>query len=761
MKTPFLFISSFLILGISLSRYADYQNIFLGIFIILSFIIIFLYNKNKNTTIYILIAFLFLGLFLGDISLHGNNYYTTLNGKFIEMKGTVYDVKTYENYSKYILEPEMSPKILVTQYGGEYPEDGNLILVRGIINIPESSRNPGAFNYRLFLKKNNIYATMNAKGIGIDILKKDNFNFFQRFIYNTKIKIEKIYITSMPERDAKFIISIFLGNNLLDEDTQSQFRDIGISHITSVAGMHVAIITGFILYLLGIFNIKRYSIFVVLPVLLFYGFITGGRPPVIRAIIMAAMFLAGPFFNKENNSINSISFAAFIILLFKPLMIYDVGFQLSFIATLSIIYFYKIFKNKLKFLNPKIKDIAALTLSAQLGTVPLTMYYFHYFSLIAVLSNIVIVPLVNIAVIFGFLSFLSGLIVPYVAYIINYANIPIIELILTLSEFFNSFSYASINTIIPPLLLILIYYFIIIVGISSINKNTKTIIYIASFSIVSAFILYNIVIPKNLEVIFIDVGQGDSTFIKTPNGKAFLIDGGGSLGFSNQKFDIGNDIVLPFLLYKGVIKLNAVFISHTDIDHVGGILSLIDQIKIDRIFIGEQKVKDENFKKLIELTDKKKIPVYFLRKGDKVKIDNLEFFILHPSSFIEENPINNNALVFKMVYKDVSFLFTGDIEKPAEKVLKDLDIEAQILKVPHHGSNTSSTKDFIQKVNPKICIIQVGKNSYGLPNKEVINFLEERSKVYRNDINGAIIIKSNGKKIFIDTTIKEEKCELQ
>ncbi|SHF00994.1 competence protein ComEC [Thermoanaerobacter uzonensis DSM 18761] len=757
MEFPFLYLTVALSLGIIIGRYVFHSFAFLILLAISVAISLWWYLKNKNVSLLLLIFFIFVGAILSGNVLNSPNPYLKFEDKFITINGKVYEIKEYEGYAKYIVKPTNLPKVLVTQYSGKYPSEGDIVSIRGIISIPQKATNPGGFDYKLFLKKKGIYAVMRVEGYAVDIIGKGNLNFIERVVYAAKQKIEVNYINSMPEKDAKFVISIFLGDNFLDDETLKQFRSTGISHIISVSGLHVAIITGFILYLLSILNIRRYKIPILLTALTSYAILTGANPPVIRAALMASIAVIGTNYGKKHNSINSLSFAAFMILIFNPLMLWDVGFQLSFVATLAILYFYRPIREKLSTLTPKIRDLVALTLSAQIGTIPFTMYYFHYISIISLLSNIVIVPLADVAVVLGFLSAMIGLILPPLSYFINYINIPVVETILYITKLFDSLPYASINTIVPPLYVIVLYYGILTVLLSSFDKKIKKVSIAIALTFIIALFSYNYLLPRDLEVTFLDVGQGDGTFVKTPHGKTFLIDGGGRPLFATSSFDVGEDLVLPFLYYKGVMKLDGVFISHTDIDHVGGILSILQQMTVDKIFIGMQKVTDGNFKGLMEIAKSKNIPIVFLKKGDKVKVDGVEIYVLHPDpqNLIEENPINNNGLVFKMKYKDMEFLFTGDIEKPAEEILKNLDIKTDILKVAHHGSNTSSTQEFIKKANPKVCIVQVGKNSYGLPDERVLKYLQEKTKVYRTDKNGAIIVKTNGERAYITTFLKE------
>lgn len=250
-----------------------------------------------------------------------------------------------------------------------------------------------------------------------------------------------------------------------------------------------------------------------------------------------------------------------------------------------------------------------------------------------------------------------------------------------------------------------------------------------------------------------DVGQGDCTFIVTPKNKTILIDGGGSTG---SDFDVGESTLLPYILDRGYKKIDLMFISHFDQDHIGGLFTILKELKVNRVCISKQEENSQNYKKFLEIVEEKDIPVSTVKIGDKIKIEkSLYFDILWPKEEqIEENKINNNAIVMKLNYNNFSCLFTGDIEKVAEdkivNLYKDKSVlESDILKVAHHGSKTSTTEEFLKLVNPKICLVGVGENNlFGHPSSEVIERLEKSNvKIYRTDMNGEIniIINKRGK----------------
>ena len=254
----------------------------------------------------------------------------------------------------------------------------------------------------------------------------------------------------------------------------------------------------------------------------------------------------------------------------------------------------------------------------------------------------------------------------------------------------------------------------------------------------------------------IDVGQGDSCFIITPENKKILVDGGGS-----ENYEIGENVLKPYLLKEGIIEINYIIISHFDSDHVKGILEILDDFKIENIIIPTQFSESENYNKFKEISEKENFKIAVVEKGKRIKIEEEIFIdILWPDSnnIINENSINNNSIVCKLRYKNFGMLFTGDIEEVAEKKIVELYqstdvLKSTVLKVGHHGSKSSSVQSFLELVTPKIALIGVGENNkFGHPNQGVLDRLEKmKVKILRTDINGEIALR-----VRFETTVNIE-----
>lgn len=239
------------------------------------------------------------------------------------------------------------------------------------------------------------------------------------------------------------------------------------------------------------------------------------------------------------------------------------------------------------------------------------------------------------------------------------------------------------------------------------------------------------VLPDNLNISFIDVGQGDCMIITTPNHKNILIDGGG--GEDLEKYDIGEQVLLPYLLNHHIKKIHIMIISHFDSDHIGGLYAILENLDVEKVIISKQGEDSENYQKFKSIIKEKEIEELVVKKGDNIKIENnLMLKILWPKEQqIQENILNNNSIVAKLEYKTFSMLLTGDIEKIAEEQILEEYVNSNILhstvlKVAHHGSKTSSIQSLLEKVKPKIALIGVGKNNiFGHPNDSVLNRLNE------------------------------------
>lgn len=457
-------------------------------------------------------------------------------------------------------------------------------------------------------------------------------------------------------------------------------------------------------------------------------FLTGATASVVRACIMSILGLMSFLFYRKSDVYNNLAFSSFIILIFNPYTIFDMGFLLSYGGTIGIILFSnklsKKFPIKNKILN-YIKEMFFVCISANIIIIPIIMYNFNTLSLTFFISNVLVSPIMGIVVILGFVQIFLSIININLAYLLSIFLNPMLEILIFIADFTAKLPLSKILIPTPNIIFIIIYY-VIILFCNKINIK-KTIIILLIIIII--FNVLNL-LPKDLRIYFIDVGQGDSTLILTPKGNSILIDGGGS---ETGSFDVGEKILLPYLLDRGVTKIDYMMISHFDSDHVGGLFSILENLRVEHVLISKQGKESENYKHFLEISKRKKIKVIYAEAGDRINIEkNMFFEILFPTrNLISENILNNNSIVARLVYKNFKILFTGDIEEIAEKELiklysKTNKLRADILKVAHHGSKSSTIASFLKLVNPRISLIGVGAtNTFGHPNIGVLERLEQ------------------------------------
>ena len=664
-------------------------------------------------------------------------------------------------------------KILIKNKGatiGNF-DIGDIILINGTFDNVQKQKNYRCFDYRKYLMSKNICAVINVESI--KKISNEKIPLYKKIMININRKIKKEFSKHLSENINNFCTALILGDKAnLSTDIIDSFSESSLSHILAISGLHVMYVANFITIITKKFGKKASYILSIFGVIFFYNLVQN-TSSVLRATIMIVIFYLSKILFRKSDSLTNISISAIFILVINPFNIYSSSFLLSFLATVGIILFYGYFNKVLKIKeNLKIvkylKEQVSLGISANITTFPIIATIYNKFSIIFIVSNPISSFLVSIIIPLIFIFLICTLISSNLANLIGMLLTFCVNLLLNFSKlccklrFFN-FKIGSIK-----IMNIVCYYIVIFfmyIKIKAIKKDKKIINKILKFIIIVNIIIstvsYLIIgINKGIEVYFIDVGQGDSTLIITKNNKNILIDGGGNESLykntgNNEEDYIGKNILYPYLINRGVKSLDYMIISHFDSDHCGGLFYIMQNMKIKNIIIGKQFEQSENYEKFKKIAKITNVNIRIFQSGDRINIDNILFETLWPdeNSVISENNINNNSLVLKMMYGKFSILFTGDIENMAEQRIiskyKNNALNSTILKVPHHGSKTSSSEMFLKKVNPKYAIIGVGiNNKFGHPSQSVIETLNKMNvEIYRTDLMGEIIIKSDGKKV--------------
>ena len=603
-------------------------------------------------------------------------------------------------------------------------ELGDKIKLFGKLKLPSNNSIFNGFNYREYLKYERINYIFD-----IDKIIKISNN--KSIMYKLKNSIINI-INKSPNKD--YLHTFLLGNNkYIDKEVMESYRINGISHLFSISGMHISLLSMIILKLLKNYKFKKE---VVILFLLIYMTLTDFLPSILRSGIFFILIYLNKKFNLNISMFKLMIILLFICVLIDPYIVYKIGFQYSYTISFYLITFNQLI-NKSK---NKLYKLFIVSFISFIVSVPITINNFSQINVLSIFLNIFFVPIVS-SIIFplSLITFLFPFFNNLFTILIN-----IFELLsITFSKIDNFiFIMSKIST-----LFIIIYYIIISITLYFLSKNKYK--YIVSLMFIFV-IHYNITIfNKGLEITYIDVGQGDSIFIKFPNDKSnILIDTGGKVTYGNLKnnYSVGKNIV-DYLKSMGIRKLDYLIITHGDFDHMGDSLYLIDKFKVENVIFncGEFNALE---KELIKKLNKRKVNYCYCIKELNIGKYKLDF--LNTKVFGDEN---NNSNVIYTELNGYKFMFMGDagIEKEKDILDKYNISDIDVLKVGHHGSKTSSSKGFIDEIKPKYAIISVGKNNrYGHPNKEVLNNLDN-SKIYRTDQDGSIMFKIKNNKLKIET----------
>ena len=670
-------------------------------------------NLKQKYTFILFITFIIYALIITSIPMK-----TTYKENDSTFEGNILSIKKYDTKTTLIIkEKNKTEKILVNYYEKiDKINLGDKVKIKGTLKLPSKNTVPNLFNYRKYLNNNNIYYILTAS----EITKIKNNT---KILTHYKNKLQK-YIN---RKKAHTYLNIFIlsNKNDLDKEVLNSYQVNGLSHLFSISGMHITLLLGTILKLLDKVSYNRYYKYIFLIIILIiYMYLTDFTPSILRSGIMFILLTLNKLFNFKIKTKNIIMLTFIIIVLINPYYIYNLGFQLSYLISFYLIIFAHIINKHKNYF----KKLSITSLISFLVSFPIIISNYYQVNLLSILINLLFVPIISYIVLP--LAFIT-LILPTDSLLI--LTMDILE---GISLSLTNINYLLLELPKPSIYLIIIYYAIITLLL--INKK-------CFISLLTTIFIHKISINfnPNMEILFLDVSQGDSILLHYPHNKYnILIDTGG-----NYNYEISKNIIIPYLKSKGINKIDYLILTHGDYDHMGESINLIENFKVEKVIFNCGKFNDLE-KELIKVLEKKKIKYYSCIKELYIDKNKLQF--LNTKEYDNEN---DNSSVIYFNYYNYKFLFMGDASTEREKDilekynLKDVDF----LKVGHHGSNTSSSEEFINSINPKYSLISVGKNNrYGHPNKEVLDTLND-SKIYRTDQDGSIMFKIKKDKLQIET----------
>ena len=642
---------------------------------------------------------------------------------------------------------------------------GDVIKFLGFLKEPSRVSNPGEFDYYELLKRRGEHFVAYLNKDNVELIGHIKVNpLYKKIIFPFKKYCMKAMSKNLDNTHSSLLQGLTLGQRgNIPKEIKKIFSDAGIIHILAVSGLHVGIISFFLFIIFRGLHIPfNVSIVLTCILLIVYALLTGLRAPVVRSTIMFSFIMLGMLTQKRIMLLNIIAASAILILILNPLDFFDIGFQLSYVATFSIVILYKrifdVFPVRLKesrFIRNFFILPLSISLSAQLGTAPIIAFYFFKLPVIAPISNIVIIPLVSLVMPIGFLTVAGNIVHPVISEILSGANWFLLHLIIKASQFFSSLPRMLLWVKRPTILFFLLYYPVLITFF--VLEKWRRI----KFFIFASLVIFNIVVftkvwrtfHPQLIVTFLDVSQGDASVIEFPDNGVCIVDG----GKRNNYVDYGERVIKPFLHSKGIKHLDAVIATHPDVDHYGGLITVIENFDVKKLLINGSSKVSYLYRKLLNTAKDRGVPVYRIHKGEVIRIGNYPLYVLNPPILkeIEFLPSNEGSIVFKFGYGDITFLFTGDFSNRIVKLPSHL-LNSTVLKYPHHGARFYDERRFLSAVNPKMTTISVGRNNpFGHPSKTGIAILDSvKSQIYRTDRDGAIIFRTDGKVVRVEKTIK-------
>jgi len=662
---------------------------------------------------------------------------------------------------------------------------GNIIKVRGKLRQFEEAANKGNFDSKKYYLSLGFYGKIEAGTI--EVINSD-YSGIRQGLYEMRMEIierlEKLCsdnkgIFSIINNKNGIIGAIILGDKTdLDSDIKELYSVSGIAHILAISGLHISFIGMAIYRLLRRRFRFLFSAAVSIPVVLSFGIMSGFGISTIRAIIMFILKIIGEVLGRKYDAITAISLAGLVLLVQNPFVVCNSGFQMSFGAIIAIVLILPIVEEILNTDNKIIKVLSAnFTISLVMN--PILAWNYYELPTFSFLLNIVVVPLMSVVIVSSIAGIFCSCIMFGFGKAVIFPGCGILELYTFLCNIINKSSVASIVVGQPKVTIIIVYYAILLVvlfGLKNIrNKYTRAekerniikketglvlekkakkerrikgqnvklrLACIVGFLLLNCLIYY---IPNpGFYITFINVGQGDGILIHGDNGTKVMVDGG-----STSEKQVAKNCIVPYLKAEGIGTIDYSIITHTDKDHISGILEILEnnnsnRIRIKNLVMPDINMKDDTYNELIEKAKLKKINVLYIKKGDTLSLGKTKIKCIYPETTTTASDKNDYCTVLSVKNKTSKILLTGDISKEIEEKIKD-DIEENytVLKVAHHGSNYSSSEKFLKKVNPKYSIISVGKNnSYGHPGNETMERLRKQGGViYRTDEKGGITIR--------------------
>lgn len=764
-KNSVMFITSIIFMAGILSYFNDCEIIVAGVITLLGLFLI-LQRKLSVKYVFFWIAIFYLGFFNTYFRINTSDELYNISPIDGVLEGQIVSIPNIsDNKTKFFVEVNsinnsvIKGKTLVTIDGSvkEYSV-GNYIKINGKIRRPFKAGNPSQFDYGKYLRNFNTFTATYAHKDDVklqNIEAKHQWKFLQK-LNNVRNGILETHAKYLQSPNLEILGGIVFGDDAVTppDEIKSTFINSGLLHILAASGMNVAFIFGFWFYIMRFFHIPyRLNIIGGIFMVIIYTLMTGLGASVLRAALMLLFIQIGKLIDRDAHSVSLLSFVAFLLLIYNPAYINNVGFQLSFIVTFGLLTTAKVIFDKMG--NIKLADwikaAIIIPIIAQIWVAPIQMFYFNTFSLYSILANILTVPFLSVISFGGFVSSILATIRPIadiVCMVFDFVLKYALDCVVMISNFFANLPHAMLETTHPNILQIFVYYGIVLLLTVAIQIGFSKRLLVTIFTLIILLIISTINIPNHqLEIVTFDVGNADAFLIKTPKNKYFIIDTA-KLSYRSSS-STAKMVILKYLKDRGIKNIEGMIITHFDLDHAGGAVDLINNLHIKSIYVNSLKADNYTVNNIFNTMKKSSITPSLAENNTTIYAEKdlkMKTFI----SNIPEND-NENSIVTLLSYKDFDMLFTGDAGVIAlEKLKINLHDNIEILKVGHHGGRNVINKELLEYFGNEVSIISTGPNAFGHPNKGTLEILRN-TQIYRTDKHNSIKITTDGKSYEVST----------
>ena len=645
---------------------------------------------------------------------------------------------------------------------------GDRITAEGKIRRPHGYQNPGQIDTALLLRTQGITASLSAHRGSVSIESRDDISLWEQWMRRAA-EIRTHYLEHMravmPHTDAAAIFAmLFGGYEGIDPALLEAYTTTGIVHILSVSGSHISLIAAVIAWIAVILRLPRgLSAAAVLSAIFFYVLLAGMVPPAVRSGIMGGAAFIGLVLGRERDAKYLLLLTGLLMLMVSPLLLFHISFQLSFLATAGLLFLAPVLAGKVHRLPRLVSMAFSITIAAQLMVLPVLAWYFNQVSISALLANLIVVPIVELIIIMGLFAGIVTYLLPLLGGILFGADSVLLGISFELTRALAALPLSKVWLPSMGLFPSVCYYVVILILCAPSEMRRKILSRLLAYRHIVAVLClaflvgvcaWRMIMPREMAVHFIDVGQGDCALVVTPHGHAMLFDTGGT---RDSAFDIGARVDVPYLLHYGVREVDYIFLSHAHEDHAAGAGAILSRLPVKHVYTADE--GRHAYAMSMRLGDANPLLSKLSRAaaGDTFVLDGVTVEVLYAPALdpLDNATGNEVSNVYRIRYGDASFLFTGDLIREHEQrmLAAGTDASATVLKIPHHGSHTSSSEEFIRAVHPMYAVYCVGAgNSFGHPHTDVVErYKQMQVKTLRTDEDGAIVFRTDGHHLFVET----------